>query len=114
MFLIIKLNYYQIKLTIFLHKFFFKVGWFVKEVVIVCPKPDKPTLNSDTVLFIDKGQKVLGRICEVFGPVKDPHYSVRFNSSEHIEQRGIKKGMLVYYSPGDLYTTLVFLKDLEK
>lgn len=83
-------------------------------MVVVRPSPGKPTLNLDTVLFIDKGQRALGHIFDVFGQVTEPHYCVRFNSSEHIQEKDIKVGMTVYYCPNTPYTSLVFLSELTK
>ncbi|XP_015587720.1 H/ACA ribonucleoprotein complex non-core subunit NAF1 [Cephus cinctus] len=91
-----------------------EVGWMVDQLVVVRPKPEKPTLNLDTVLFVDRGRRVLGRVFDVFGQVAEPHYCVRFNSSKHIEECDIKVGMTVYYCPNTPYTTVVFLHDLLK
>ncbi|KAK0098693.1 hypothetical protein PV326_005104 [Microctonus aethiopoides] len=91
-----------------------EVGWIVDQMVVVTPKPLKPTLNIDTVLFIERGERVLGRIFDVFGPVLEPHYCVRFNNSEHIKNNKIQVGMTVYYCPNTPYTTLVFMTDLLK
>lgn len=93
---------------------FIQVGWIVDQMVVVTPKPLKPTLNIDTVLFIERGERVLGRIFDVFGPVLEPHYCVRFNNSEHIKNNKIQVGMTVYYCPNTPYTTLVFMTDLLK
>lgn len=83
-------------------------------MVVVRPKPDKPTLNLDTVLFVDKGKRALGKIFDVFGTVTEPHYCVRFNSPEHIQESNVNIGMLVYYCPNSEYTSLVFLHELAK
>lgn len=37
--------------------------------VIVQSLPNKPSLDLDTVLFLDNGTKVLGQIFDVFGQV---------------------------------------------
>nr|XP_003706701.1 PREDICTED: H/ACA ribonucleoprotein complex non-core subunit NAF1 [Megachile rotundata] len=91
-----------------------EVAWMVEQLVVVKPKPGKPTLNLDTVLFVDRGQRALGKIFDVFGQVSEPHYCVRFNSSEHIQQCDIKVGMTVYYCPNTEYTSLVFLHEVMK
>jgi H/ACA ribonucleoprotein complex non-core subunit NAF1 len=83
-------------------------------MVVVRPKHGKPTLNLDTVLFIERGQRALGHIFDVFGQVSEPYYCVRFNSSEHILKYDIKVGMTVYYCPNTQYTSLVFLNELTK
>lgn len=86
----------------------------VEQLVVVRPKPEKPTLNLDTVLFVERGQRALGKIFDVFGQVNEPHYCVRFNSSEHIQACDIKVGMNVYFCPNTEYTSLVFLHELMK
>lgn len=97
-----------------INRFSKQVGWMVDQMVVVKPKAEKPTLNLDTVLFLDRGRRVLGRIFDVFGQVSEPHYCVRFNSSEHIKQSEIKAGMTVYFCPNTPYTSVVFVHDLLK
>ncbi|XP_047361944.1 H/ACA ribonucleoprotein complex non-core subunit NAF1 [Vespa velutina] len=91
-----------------------EVAWMVEQLVVVRPKAGKPTLNLDTVLFIDKGKRALGRVFDVFGRVSDPHYCVRFNSPAHIKENEINIGMAVYYCPNSPYTSIVFLHELTK
>ncbi|XP_054015865.1 H/ACA ribonucleoprotein complex non-core subunit NAF1, partial [Hylaeus anthracinus] len=55
-----------------------EIAWMVEQLVVVRPKSGKPTLNLDTVLFVEKGQRALGKIFDVFGQVSEPHYCVRF------------------------------------
>lgn len=83
-------------------------------MVVVRPKPGKPTLNLESILFIERGRRVLGRVFDVFGQVSDPHYCVRFNNSKHIQENKIKVGMNVYFCPNTEYTTVVFLHELTK
>lgn len=89
----------------------------VKKLVIVKPKPGKPTLHIDTVLFIEKEErrKALGQIFDVFGPVSEPNYCIRFNDSEHIRKSNITVGMLVYYCSDTEfgYTSLIFQQQLK-
>lgn len=86
----------------------------MEQLVIVKPKSNKPTLHVDTVLFLEKGERALGKILDVFGPVSEPNYCIRFNSSEHIQENNIKVGMPVYYCPNTQYTSLIFLHELHK
>lgn len=86
----------------------------MEQIVVVKPQSGKPTLNLETVLFLDKGQRVLGKIFDVFGSVSEPYYCIRFNNSEHIKQHEIETGLLVYYCPDTEYTLLVFLHELAK
>ncbi|XP_012267102.2 H/ACA ribonucleoprotein complex non-core subunit NAF1 isoform X1 [Athalia rosae] len=91
-----------------------EVSGIVEQLVIVRPMSGKPTLNLDSILFLEKGHRVLGRVFDVFGQVADPHYCVRFNSEQHIKLSGIIVGMEVYYSPTTEHTSLVFLHELVK
>ncbi|TGZ52975.1 H/ACA ribonucleoprotein complex non-core subunit NAF1 [Temnothorax longispinosus] len=93
----------------------FQIEKIVEQLVIVEPKPGEPTLDLDTILFVNKGTKALGKIFDVYGPVAEPHYCVRFNDSKHIQDNGIKVGMQVYYCPSNKsYTFFVFLQELRK
>lgn len=72
-------------------------------------------LDLDSVLFLKDGSP-LGLIFEVFGPVKEPRYLIRFNSREEIEERGLKVDLPVYCAPilGAPITSYVFTTDLMK
>lgn len=39
------------------------------------------------------------QVFELFGPVAHPFYVLRFNSSEHIESKGIKIKDTMYFAP---------------
>ncbi|XP_033325365.2 uncharacterized protein LOC117219920 [Megalopta genalis] len=91
-----------------------KVAWMVDQLVVVQPKLEKPALDLDTILFVDKGKRALGKIFDVFGTVNAPYYCVRFNSAEHIQQANIKVGMIVYYCPNTAHTSLIPLFQLLK
>ncbi|XP_071575322.1 uncharacterized protein [Temnothorax nylanderi] len=94
---------------------FGKIEKIVEQLVIVEPKPGQPTLDLDTILFVNKGTKALGKIFDVYGPVTEPHYCVRFNDAKHMQDNGIKVGMQVYYCPSNKsYTFFVFLQELRK
>ena len=59
-----------------------KMG-FVKEVcdemVVVQADANSAALDLDSILFLENGQRPLGRIFDVMGPVNQPFYCVRFN-----------------------------------
>ena len=82
-----------------------EVAWMVEQLVVVKPKAGKPTLNLDTVLFVERGQRTLGKIFDVFGQVSEPHYCVRFNNSEHIEKCDIKVGLNFQNNHSNLVST---------
>lgn len=81
------------------------------SVVVECYK-EQPPLDIDSVLFLDRGARPLGRIFDVMGPVTEPLYCVRFNSKEHIEEHNVQPGMLVYSAPQTEHSQFVFLKHL--
>lgn len=80
--------------------------------VVVQANKDTPALDLDSILFVNEGEKPLGHIFDVFGPVKEPCYCVRFNSLDHVKERGIERGMKVYTAPQHLQ--YVFLTNLLK
>lgn len=82
--------------------------------MVVQALKNTPALDLDSVLFLDKGQRTLGRIFDVIGPVCEPAYCVRFNSVEHIREKGIEKEMVVYCAPKTDHTSYVFLGELLK
>jgi len=81
----------------------------VEQVVIVKPMPDKPTLNTDTILFMDRGYRALGKILDVYGHVNEPYYCIRFNDSEHIQKSNLEVDMTVYYCPSTSYIYIYVL-----
>lgn len=74
-----------------------------------------PPLELDSVLFLKDGLP-LGSIFEVFGPVVEPRYLVRFNTGDDIVGRQIMLDMPVYYAASfDAPTTaFVFMEHLRK
>ncbi|XP_041982560.1 H/ACA ribonucleoprotein complex non-core subunit NAF1 [Aricia agestis] len=91
------------------------VASVVDRLVVVRAFPETPAVDLDTVLFLDNGAKALGKVFDVFGPVTEPHYCVRFNSEEHVKERGVSAGMDVYIAPRSSdHTNYVFLTELMK
>ncbi|XP_021955883.1 H/ACA ribonucleoprotein complex non-core subunit NAF1 isoform X2 [Folsomia candida] len=86
----------------------------VDPLVIVEAFPSTPALDLDSVLFLDQGDRALGRVFDVMGPVKQPWYCVRFNSMLHIEANGVTVGSLVYCAPTTQHASFVLLAQLEK
>lgn len=69
-------------------------------------------MDIDSVLFVDRGQRALGRIFDVFGPVNKPYYAVRFNNSEHIKKFDIHIKEPVYCAPQTEYASFVQISQL--
>ena len=62
-------------------------------------------------MLLEKGAKALGKVFHVIGPL----YVVRFNSEQHVRERGVTRGMImVYFAPKTEHTTFVFLDQLMK
>lgn len=81
--------------------------------VVIEALKNTPVLDLDSVLFFEGGQP-LGHIYDVFGPVTEPYYCVRFNSNEHIKEKNIVKDQIVYCAPKTEYTSYVFVNALMK
>ncbi|KAH8376127.1 hypothetical protein KR200_008194 [Drosophila serrata] len=89
-----------------------KVQSIVDQLVLVSVLPNSQLFDLDTVLFLEKGRKVLGEVFDVLGQVADPLYCVRFNSNQQILDRGIKIGDVVYCAPKTEHTQFVILSKL--
>ncbi|XP_045584860.2 uncharacterized protein [Procambarus clarkii] len=86
----------------------------VEQQVVVAAFTNIPPIDLDTVLFLDHGQRTLGHVFDVFGPVQEPFYVVRFNSAEHVKDQKIEKGDLVYFAPSTEHTNYVLVNDLMR
>ena len=83
-------------------------------IVILASSPGTPPLDAETRVFTFD-RKCIGVIYETFGPVKQPFYSVLFDSPQVIKASGIKIGQPLYCSPADnQLTQFVFLRDIKK
>ncbi|XP_045774620.1 H/ACA ribonucleoprotein complex non-core subunit NAF1 [Maniola jurtina] len=88
------------------------VASIVDRLVIVRAFPETPAVDLDSVLFLENGAKTLGKVFDVFGPVTEPHYCVRFNSVEHVREREVSCGADVFIAPRTSHTNYVFLSQL--
>ncbi|XP_025412858.1 H/ACA ribonucleoprotein complex non-core subunit NAF1 isoform X2 [Sipha flava] len=86
----------------------------VDTLVIVEAFLNQPALDIDSVLFVDRGQRALGRVFDVFGPVNKPFYAVRFNNSDHIKKFDINIKEPVYCAPQTEYANFVMVSQLMK
>lgn len=88
---------------------------YINFLVIVQSLPGMPAYDIDTLLFLDRGSKPLGRIFDVLGPVTEPFYAVRFNSFDHASDSGVKPGTPVFCAPYNSdHTAYVFVSELLK
>lgn len=74
-----------------------KILSIVDVLVVVQSYKAMPPLDIDSILFKDNGEPI-GSIFDVFGPIQEPHYSIRFNDEKHILEQNIAKDMIVYFS----------------
>ncbi|KAH8412589.1 hypothetical protein KR009_003528 [Drosophila setifemur] len=89
-----------------------KVHSIVDQLVLVSVLPNSMLFDLDTVLFLEKGRKVLGEVFDVLGQVSDPLYCVRFNTNQQILDKGITIGDVVYCAPKTEHTQFVILSKL--
>lgn len=55
-------------------------------------------LNEGSILWMTESRTPLGLIDEIFGPVKNPYYIVRYNSENEVPE-GIRGGTLISFVP---------------
>lgn len=90
-----------------------RVLTIVDRLVSVQSFKNIPALDLDSALFLKSGRP-LGTVFDVFGPVSQPVYVVRFNTVEEISSHGITVDTPVYFVPtlGDPFTKFVFVGQL--
>uniref|UniRef100_A0A1Q3EVM4 H/ACA ribonucleoprotein complex non-core subunit NAF1 n=1 Tax=Culex tarsalis TaxID=7177 RepID=A0A1Q3EVM4_CULTA len=86
----------------------------VAQIVIVQSYAGVELLNLDTVLFLEKGKRPLGKIFDVIGQVAAPMYCVLFNSRQDVISKGITVGTPVYCAPQTEHTQFIILSELMK
>ncbi|CAJ1978972.1 unnamed protein product [Sphenostylis stenocarpa] len=67
------------------------------QVIVEGVKKHDP-LNEGSILWLTESRKPLGLIDEIFGPVKNPYYIVRYNSDSEVPA-GINGGTLISFVP---------------
>ena len=70
-----------------------------------------PSIDLDTILFLDKGKQCLGKVFDIFGPVSEPMYVVLMNKEDK-DSNSINIGDQVYFAPRTEYTSYVILEEL--
>uniref|UniRef100_A0A182P7I1 H/ACA ribonucleoprotein complex non-core subunit NAF1 n=1 Tax=Anopheles epiroticus TaxID=199890 RepID=A0A182P7I1_9DIPT len=86
----------------------------VAQIVLVQSVPGAELLNLDTVLFLERGKRALGKIFDVIGQVNQPIYCVLFNSNQEILSKNITSGMEVFCAPRTEYTSFIILSELMR
>ena len=92
-----------------------RVVSIVDQLVIVQSFRSMPALDLDSVLFFKDGQP-LGRVFDVFGPVVEPRYAVRFNDVQQIIDVNISVDTPVYFAAQQKQpiTGFVFAEQLRR
>ncbi|VDL74059.1 unnamed protein product [Nippostrongylus brasiliensis] len=84
----------------------------VVDCLVVVQSDVAVALDFDSVLF-DKDRNSIGVVFDLFGPVKSPLYSIRFNSKEEAAKMTV--GMKVYYAPtAEAYTKKVIEENIKE
>lgn len=86
---------------------------FLLSVLVEALRNSVP-LDIDSVLFLNHGEKALGKVFDVIGPVYMPIYCVRFNSHEEILAKGIAVGDKIFCAPRSEYTSFVMLSQMPR
>ncbi|KAF6213281.1 hypothetical protein GE061_010999 [Apolygus lucorum] len=90
-----------------------KVYSIVDRLLVVESLPETPPLMLDSVIFTREGSPI-GQIFDIFGHVKRPFYSIRFNCPDDIKTLNVSIGRVVYCAPKTDHTKYVFTHDLLK
>lgn len=92
-----------------------KIVSIVDVLVVVESLKSMPPLDLDTILFRSDGS-AFGQIFDVFGPVIEPHYSIRFSSADQIKEKNIPIGLEVYFVPQSdrSITKFAFVNEIKK
>ncbi|NXG03402.1 NAF1 protein, partial [Sakesphorus luctuosus] len=95
-------------------KLFGTVSSIIEQLVIIESLKGLPPVNEESVIFKENRQAA-GKIFEIFGPVLHPFYVLRFNSSEHIKEKGINVQDSMYFAPSVKdFTQYIFAERLKQ
>ena len=86
----------------------------VDDLVVVRALPGTAALDLDSILFLEKGRRTLGKVFDVIGRVSEPNYCVRFNSAEHVRERLVEVGAEVFCAPKTEHAAFVFVEQLRR
>ncbi|XP_058066086.1 H/ACA ribonucleoprotein complex non-core subunit NAF1 [Anopheles bellator] len=91
-----------------------RVDSIVSQIVLVQSLHGVELLNLDTVLFLERGARPLGKIFDVIGQVRSPLYCVLFNSNQEVIARNVTVGMEVFCAPRTEHTSFIILSELMR
>ncbi|NXO25485.1 NAF1 protein, partial [Cisticola juncidis] len=90
------------------------VSSIIEQLVIIESLRGLPPVNEESIIFKENRQAA-GKIFEIFGPVSHPFYVIRFNSSEHIKEKGINVQDSMYFAPSVKdFTQYIFAEKLKQ
>ncbi|XP_037233466.1 H/ACA ribonucleoprotein complex non-core subunit NAF1 [Falco rusticolus] len=90
------------------------VSSIIEQLVIIESLRGLPAVNEESIIFKEDRQAA-GKIFEIFGPVLHPFYVLRFNSSEHIKEKGINVHDSMYFVPSvEDFTQYIFAEKLKQ
>ncbi|NWH92307.1 NAF1 protein, partial [Aegithalos caudatus] len=95
-------------------KLFGTVSSIIEQLVIIESLRGLPPVNEESIIFKEDRQAA-GKIFEIFGPVSHPFYVIRFNSREHIKEKGINVQDCMYFAPSvEDFTQYIFAEKLKQ
>ncbi|NXD30397.1 NAF1 protein, partial [Spelaeornis formosus] len=95
-------------------KLFGTVSSIIEQLVIIESLRGLRPVNEESIIFKEDRQAA-GKIFEIFGPVSHPFYVIRFNSSEHIKDKGINVQDSMYFAPSvEDFTQYIFAEKLKQ
>ncbi|NXR84347.1 NAF1 protein, partial [Pycnonotus jocosus] len=95
-------------------KLFGTVSSIIEQLVIIESLRGLPPVNEESVIF-KEDRHAVGKIFEIFGPVTHPFYVIRFNSPEHIKEKGINVQDSMYFAPSvEDFTQYIFAEKLKQ
>ncbi|NXX20036.1 NAF1 protein, partial [Podargus strigoides] len=95
-------------------KLFGTVSSIIEQLVIIESLRGLPPVNEESIIFKEDRQAA-GKVFEIFGPVLHPFYVLRFNSCEHIKEKGINVQDSMYFAPSvEDFTQYIFAEKLKQ
>ncbi|XP_043918154.1 H/ACA ribonucleoprotein complex non-core subunit NAF1 [Protopterus annectens] len=90
------------------------VSSILSQLVIVESVENTPALNEDSIIFREDRHAV-GKVFEIFGPVRHPYYVIRFNDESHIQSKGLQTRETMYFAPAVKdFTQYIFAEKLKE
>lgn len=85
----------------------------VEDFVVVKGSHYDQVLDLDSMVF-DGKRKCVGYVFEVLGPVREPYYSIHFNTNSDIANLGLHLNQELFYSTNENYSRYVLVEKLRE